>query len=204
MYIDKVKKHKRRVFMGIFEIIAIGVALSMDACAITVANCTAYQKDLTLKKQWAMPIAFAIFQGIMPLIGFYLGTFFAEYLSSIGGFLTAGIFYVLAGKIIFDIIKESKNKDDEQPKKSQLTYGMIAVQAVATSIDALIIGVTLSLTLATPFLAVGLIAVTTFVLVAIAMLLGKYLGKFLGKYAEWVGAIILFIIATKELISALV
>ena len=189
--------------MGIFEIIAIGVALSMDACAITVANCTAYQKDLTLKKQWSMPIAFAVFQGIMPLIGFYLGSFFAEYLSAIGGFLTAGIFYILAGKIIFDIIKESKNKEEE-PKKNKLTYGMIIVQAVATSIDALIIGVTLSLSLATPFLAVGLIALTTFVLVALAMLLGKSLGKFLGKYAEWAGAIILFIIATKELITALI
>jgi putative Mn2+ efflux pump MntP len=205
LYIDKVKNFKERIFMGVLEIIAIGVALSMDACAITVANCTAYQKDLTLKKQWSMPIAFAIFQGIMPLIGFYLGTFFAEYLSSIGGFITAGIFYVLAGKIIFDIIKDSKEKDtDNQPKKNQLTYSMIIIQAVATSIDALIIGVTLSLSLTTPFLAVGLIAVTTFALVTVAMLLGKSLGKFLGKYAEWAGAIILFIIATKELITALI
>ena len=191
--------------MGVLEIIAIGVALSMDACAITVANCTAYQKDLTLKKQWSMPTAFAIFQGIMPLIGFYLGTFFAEYLSSIGGFITAGIFYVLAGKIIFDIIKDSKEKDtDNQPKKNQLTYSMIIIQAVATSIDALAIGITLALLpKINIFVAVTFIGVITFILSAIGIKIGN---KFGGKYkskAEFLGGAILIILGIKILLEHL-
>lgn len=191
--------------MGILEVIAIGVALSMDACAVTVANCTAYQKSLTNKKLWSMPISFAVFQGLMPLIGFYLGSIFAEHLSSIGGFLTAGVFYILAIKIIIDIVKEMKSKEEEKEQtQGNLTLGTIIVQAVATSIDALIIGVSLSLNLTSPFWAVGVIALTTFALVSIAMLLGKSLGKVLGKYASWVGAIILFAIATKELITALI
>ena len=191
--------------MGVLDVIAIGIALSMDACAITVANCTAYSKSLDNKKLWSMPVAFALFQGIMPLIGFYLGSIFASYLSAIGGFLTSGVFYLLSIKIIIDIIKEMKEKDENKKnEQGTLTLGMVIIQAVATSVDALIIGVSLSLNLASPFWAVGLIALTTFVLVAIAMMLGKSLGKVLGKYASWVGAIILFALATKELISAIV
>jgi putative Mn2+ efflux pump MntP len=82
---------------------------------------------------------------------------------------------------------------------------MLLLQAVATSIDALIVGVSFSLGMAiNVFLAVGIIAITTFALVLVACFLGKYLGKMLGKYAEIAGAIILFILATKEIIFAII
>ena len=188
--------------MSIWDIIAIGVALSMDACALTIANCTVY-KNLRLRKQWAMPVTFAIFQGIMPIIGFFIGSLFAKYLESIDGFLVAGVFYVLCGKILFDIIKD-KDKENGEAKQN-LSYTVIIVQAIATSIDALIIGVTLSLSLTfSIFIGASVIAVTTFILATIAMLLGKVLGSTLGKYAEWVGVGILFILATKELVVAII
>ena len=191
--------------MSILDVIAIGIALSMDACAITIANCTVYKKTLSIKKQWSMPIAFAVFQGIMPLIGFYIGSIFAKYLQSIGGYVTAAVFYALAIKIVVDLVKEMRCEGPECPIGQTLTYSTVIVQAVATSIDALIIGVSLSIGLTFSILgAVGLIVATTFILVAIALMLGKYLGDILGKYAEWTGAIILFALATKELVSAIV
>lgn len=191
--------------MSILDVIAIGIALSMDACAITIANCTVYKKTLSLKKQWSMPIAFAVFQGIMPLIGFYIGSIFAKYLQSVGGYVTALVFYALAFKIVVDLVKEMRCEGPECPIGQTLTYSTVIVQAVATSIDALIIGVSLSIGLTFSIWgAVGLIVATTFILVAIALMLGKYLGDILGKYAEWTGAIILFALATKELVFAIV
>lgn len=187
--------------MSIWDIIAIGVALSMDACALTIANCTVY-KNLNHKKQWAMPVTFAIFQGVMPILGFFVGSIFAKYLQSIGGFLVAGVFYLLCGKILYDIIKD---KEKNGKVRQNLSYALILIQAIATSVDALIIGVTLSFSLTfSIFVASSVIAVTTFILVAVAMVLGKILGSTLGKYAEWAGAGILFILATKELVIAII
>lgn len=191
--------------MSIWDIIAIGVALSMDACAITIANCTVYKKSLTQKKLWSMPTAFAVFQGIMPLLGFFIGSLFAKYLQSFGGYITSAVFYILSFKIVFDLIKEMKCQGEQCKNGQILTYSMVLIQAVATSVDAFIIGVSLSFTLTfSIYIAILIIALTTFVLVAIAMLLGKYLGSILGKYAEWVGAGILFILATKELVMAII
>ena len=194
--------------MGIFDIILIGIALAMDACALTIANCTTYKKDLCKKHEWSMPIAFAIFQGIMPLIGYLIGHAFAGILEPITGYLTAGIFLVLGIKIVVDIIKESKevslDKNNEcDCKKSKFTFSLLIFQAFATSIDALAVGVTfVNLTFSVVF-AVLIISAVTFILVSAALIFGKKLGELFGKYAEWVGAIILLCLAVKSLIEAL-
>lgn len=197
--------------MGIFEIILIGIALSMDACALTIANCTTYKNNLCKKHEWSMPIAFAIFQGLMPLLGYFIGSAFANLLEPITGYLTAGIFFVLGAKIVVDIIKEGKekrecslkNKDECDCKKSKFTYSLLIFQAFATSIDALAIGVTFVELTFSVFLAALAISAVTFILVSAALIFGKKLGELFGKYAEWVGAIILFILAIKSLIEAL-
>ncbi len=200
--------------MNLFDVLGIGVALSMDACALTIANCTTYGNAITRRKGFAMPLLFAVFQGIMPLIGFFIGSLFAQYLSSIGGYLTAGVFYILCGKIIFDIVKDHREEQEFKlngetertalPKKS-FSIALLLMQAVATSIDALIVGVTMSFELTfSIWWAVLAIAGVTFALVFLALLLGKRIGVLLGKYASWAGAIILFTLATKTLIEAII
>ena len=194
--------------MEVIEIILIGVALSMDACAITIANCTTYKKTITLKQEWAMPIAFALFQGIMPLIGFFIGYLFSDLFLSISKYITAAIFLFLAGKIVFDVLKESKQEKACEYCQSRtaatLSLAVIALQALATSIDALAVGITfISLKMHVVF-AVLLIAFTTFTLVSLALIFGKKMGDLFGKYAEWIGAVILFILAIKSLIEAFV
>ena len=194
-----------------YEVILIGIALSMDACAITIANCATYKGRLGAKKEWAMPIAFAFFQGLMPLIGFFVGYLFYDYVGSIAKFITAGIFFLLAGKIIFDIIKEKMcEKKMVEVKgatceiKKNFTYGMLILQAVATSIDALAVGVTFISLSFSVFLAIAIVCGVTFILVSLALFFGKKLGELFGKYAEWVGATILFALAVKSLIEALI
>ena len=80
--------------MGLIDVILTALALSMDACALTISNCTVYKCDLNAKKECSMPIAFGIFQGVMPLIGYLLAKLFTSFVSldKFTGFLTAIIF----------------------------------------------------------------------------------------------------------------
>ena len=185
--------------MTFFEIILIGVALAMDAFAIAISNCATHGGKLTAKQGISMPIFFALFQFAMPVIGFYLGSIFASSLTAYAGYITAGVFFVLTAKIVIDKLRDS---DDEQDK--EFSYTLLTVQAVATSIDALIIGMTFAITLSSPFIPSLIIGAVTFIIVWIAVFLGKRLGKALGKYAEWAGALILFAIALKNLIGAII
>ncbi len=195
--------------MNVLDVIFIGLALAMDACALTVANCTAY-RNMNAKKEWSMPVAFAIFQGIMPVIGFYIGSLFMDYLENVTGYITAAVFFILAAKIVFDIVNERKTcsenmgKTAERPNGTNFTFGILMLQGVATSIDALAIGVTFSQLSFSIFLAAGLIAAITFVLVSLSLLFGKSLGRLFGKYAQWVGAAVLFALAVKTLLEAII
>lgn len=194
--------------MSIWEIILIGVALAMDAFALTIANCTSYKNSLTRKKAWAMPAAFAIFQFLMPVIGFYVGSIFSNQIEQISKFITAGIFFVLAVKIVADNVKELKKSKKENPTENTaaaFTLGVLLMQAVATSIDALMVGVTFAVSLTfSVFLASLVIGAVTFIIVAVALLIGKSLGKVLGKYAQWAGAIILLALSVKNLVEGII
>ena len=196
--------------MSVYEIILIGVALAMDAFALTIANCTTYKNGLTKTKEWAMPVAFGLFQFLMPVIGYYVGNLFSSYLEKISKFITAGIFFILAIKIVIDNIKEMKEikTEEEKEKKGKtvvFTFGILGAQAIATSIDALMIGVTFAIELTfSVFLASLIIGAVTFLIVAIALFIGKSLGKALGKYAQWIGAIILLALSIKNLIEGIV
>ena len=184
--------------MQLYEIVLIGIALSIDACAVTIANCATYKNCLNKKKEWSMPVTFAIFQGLMPLIGYFIGSLFASIIAPVTKFITAAIFLFLAVKIIIDVFKE----DEKVCSRTSLSIGLIALQAVATSIDALAVGVTFINLSFSVFLAVAVISGVTFLLVSLALLFGKTLGNLFGKYAEWLGAGILLFLSIKSLIEA--
>ena len=69
--------------MQVIDVILISIALAIDACALTIANCATYGCSLTKKKEWMMPIAFAVFQGLMPVIGYFIGYAFKDYIGDI-------------------------------------------------------------------------------------------------------------------------
>lgn len=193
--------------MNIWEIAVIGVALAMDAFALTISNCTVYEKSLTRKKEWAMPCAFALFQFAMPVAGFFIGSFVSDFLQSFAKFLTAGIFFILSVKIVLDVLEEKNKKEPTSARKTgEFNARLIFIQAIATSIDALAVGVTFAASdlAVSVFIAAGVIGAITFGLVVIALFIGKSLGKLLGRYAVWAGAIILFILAVKNLIEGII
>ena len=194
--------------MDYLNIVFIGIALAIDACALTIANCATYKDVLNRKKEWAMPITFALFQGVMPLIGFLLGWLIKDYITGVLDFISAGIFFILSLKIVIDIIKEKKESKqieevDKTKKVAKFTVPLLLLQGLATSIDALVVGVTL-VNGVPIYISVIIISAITFALVALALLFGKFLGKIFNKYAEWVGAGILLALAIKSLIEGLI
>ena len=188
--------------MTIWEIILIGLAMAMDASAVTIANCTTCKTKLSLMKEWSMPITFALCQILMPIIGFYLGSLFTGYLSGTD-YIVAVVFFALGLKVILDGIKEQNEKEDCPINPPEVSYTTIIIQGIATSIDALIIGVTLSMNFATPFTPSLIIGAVTFATVSVALLLGKYLGHILGKYSPYIGATILFGLSIKSLLTGI-
>ena len=187
--------------MNILDVFLLGLALAMDAFALTVANCTTYKDTLNRKKEWAMPVCFALFQGVMPIIGYFVGSLFYGYIEGFIGYVTAGIFFLLALKIVIDIIKDLVKKDETDKKSARFTIWLLLLQGVMTSIDAIAGGITLLSSTLSIFISATIIAGVTFVVIVLALFIGKFLGAKLGRYANYVGAILLFGLALKALLE---
>ena len=185
--------------MNLLDIILIGIGLSMDAFAITISNCITYKNSLKKVQEWSMPTMFALFQGLMPLIGFFIGSFFFDYIKDYAKFLTSVIFFILALKIILDIIKERNCKEENKSCAPKFTFTLLVIQAFATSVDALIIGLTLNNASISIAISILVIVLVTFIIVTIALILGKKLGLILGKYANYISATLMLFLAIKNL-----
>lgn len=183
--------------MEFWEILIIGVGLAMDACCVSVSNgmCT---RPLKLRHALADAAFFGVFQGIMPTIGFFAGSLVVGFFSRYSFWVVAAIFLLLGGKMIYDAVTE-----EEETACRSMTLRLLLVQAVATSIDALAVGVSFSAMSVNILYASSLIAATTFVLSFIAVFLGKKVGTLLNKKAGVFGGILLLLIAVKTLLDGL-
>ena len=167
----------------------------MDAFAVTISNMFAY-RNLSRTRMMLMPITFGFFQGIMPLIGYFAGTFFADMMSRYAGIISFLILGFIGGKMIWD----GFHHDEACPVKP-FGPGLLLMQAVATSIDALAVGVSFAAVSANIYLAVSLIGATTFVLSLIAVRIGQWIGDKLNAKAEIFGGTILVLIGLKIFIE---
>ena len=181
--------------MNIVDILVIGAGLSMDAFAVSVCKGLAMKK-MDIKKALVCSLYFGVFQALMPLIGFLLGSGFKNVVSSIDHWIA----FVLLGIIGINMIKEAKSCDvvnDSMDVKTMLTL------AVATSIDALAIGVTFAFLKVSIIPAVSIIGLITFVCCFIGVKLGSAFGEKLKSKAEIMGGVMLILIGTKILIEHL-
>lgn len=185
--------------MDFLSIFLIGVGLSMDASAVSLA------KGMSLKneylKEYAVKLAFffGLFQGMMPLIGYFAGYHFASYIQNIDHWIA----FILLGLIGINMIREGNEEIEKESEVSSISYRNIFLLAIATSIDALAVGVSFAFLNVNILYAVIIIAVTTFVLSFFSVLLGKTLGSMFQKYAELLGGIILILLSIKILIEHL-
>lgn len=194
--------------MGIIDILLTGVGLSMDAAAVSMTN-GMNEPKMKLPKILLIALFYGVAQGVMPLIGYYAGSLFATAVAKIAPWLALALLGFIGGKMIFEAICELK-KNGEQPKEAKpLSLGSLAVQALATSIDALAVGISLvaldkSGALAVNiFVAVSMIAASTFIISLLSVFVGKKFGELLSDKAELVGGLILVAIGLKIFIEGI-
>lgn len=190
--------------MGIIELFLIAVGLSMDAFAVSIGNGLSMKEKQT-KAALAIAVSFGFFQALMPTLGYFLGTAFEQIIREFDHYIALIFLGFIGGKMIFDGIKELRaRKKGEEPEEKgfKLSFGTLMIQAVATSIDALIVGVSFA---ALPdvniWAAVVLIGITTFAISLIGVFFGKKFGQLLGSRAEIFGGIILVGIGLKVFIE---
>lgn len=183
--------------MGLLELFILAVGLSMDAFAVSVCKGLA-MKQITFKKAAIVGAWFGGFQALMPLIGWLLGSQFKSYITAIDHWIA----FVLLLIIGANMIKESFDKSEESANAS-LGFKIMVMLAIATSIDALAVGVTFAFLEVNIWWAISFIGCVTFILSAVGVKAGSVFGVKYKSKAELAGGIILILIGTKILLEHL-
>ena len=182
--------------MGIIEVVLIGIALSADAMSVTICNLVANPR---MGRGWAfsMPVAFGLFQGLMPLLGYFAGSFAANLIEAYAGVVAFVILGFIGGKMIRDGITATGEVESD----GRLGMAALLAQAVATSIDAFAVGVSFVSRSHAIFLHCGIITLCTFALCVLMLAIGRKVGALLGERSQIVGGAILVLIGLKALLS---
>ena len=179
------------------ELIFIAIALAMDSVAVSIASGSKY-KSINFLQVLKIALFFGIFQGFMPLIGYFAGNLFASFVDSIDHYIAFAILVYLGYRMI-----QEAREDDFEDEVKDLKNKTLLILAVATSIDALAIGITFSFSQVDIWYAVTLITLITFALCIVAVYIGKLLGGYLEDKAEYLGGIILIILGFKILLEGI-
>lgn len=183
--------------MSTLALFFLAIGLSMDAFAVAVCKGLA-MTQITLKKAIIVGLWFGIFQAGMPVIGYVLGSGFQKQISSIDHWIA----FILLALIGANMIREALSKTEEEADAS-LSFKNMLVLAVATSIDALAIGITFAFLTVNLPKAILLIGITTFILSIIGVKIGNIFGTKYQAKAEFAGGIILIILGLKILLEHL-
>lgn len=182
--------------MGLLSLLILAVGLSMDAFAVSVCKGLSIRgssrKASVLCGAW-----FGGFQALMPLIGFFLGSLFAEAIEAFDHWIAFGLLALIGANMIREALSQEEEETD-----ADLSVRTMFLMAVATSIDALAVGISLAMAGAVNiFAAVALIGITTFVLSAIGVKVGNVFGSRYEKKAEFAGGVILILLGVKILLE---
>lgn len=179
------------------EIYFIAIALAMDSVAVSIASGAKF-KNISLSNTIKIAFFFGFFQGFMPLIGYFVGSTFASYVDSIDHYIAFIILLYLG----YNMIKEGL-EDNIEEEVQNLKTKTLTMLAIATSIDALAVGITFSFQDINIWYAVSVIALITFILCIAAVNIGKRLGGFLENKAEFLGGGILILLGFKILLEGI-
>ena len=184
--------------MGIIELILLAVGLSMDAFAVSVCKGLSMQKA-GLKEGAICGAWFGGFQALMPLIGFFLGTLFAEAIEAFDHWIAFGLLALIG----INMLREAFG-GEEEACCDDLSFKKMFVMAVATSIDALAVGISLAMAgNVNIYIAILLIGVVTFTLSAVGVKIGNIFGSRFHQPAQIAGGVILILLGIKILLEHL-
>lgn len=190
--------------MDLLTLLLVAVGLSMDAFSVSVSN-GIFMKTITPSSAFKVAGAFGVFQGLMPIIGYLVAGMFAETIRVVDHWVAFVLLGFIGGKMLWEVLHE-----DDAPKGNPTHWRTLLVMAVATSIDAMAVGVTMALgrtDLLAPWwgflLCAAVIAVVTFVFCFGGVYLGCRTGNCFGKRAQIAGGIVLIGIGVKILLEHL-
>ena len=185
--------------MTILEILIIALGVSMDAFAVSICKglsvCRLRPSHILSTGLW-----FGGFQALMPLLGFFLGVSFADFVSNVDHWIA----FILLGIIGGNMIKESFHKDEDCCVDPDFSFKTMLAMAVATSIDALAIGVSFAFLKVDIWTAVLLIGICTALFSGVGVLIGRYFGHRWKSKAEFAGGFILVAMGVKILLEHLI
>lgn len=182
--------------MGLSELLVIAIGVSMDAFAVAICKGLAVQK-IRFSQVLATALWFGGFQALMPLAGYYLGISFADFVSNVDHWIA----FILLGIIGGNMIKESCQKDDDCQLDPDFSIKTMLALAVATSIDALAVGVSFAFLRVNIWKAIMFIGVTTAVFSGVGVFVGKIFGSRFKSKAEFAGGFILIAMGLKILLE---
>lgn len=189
--------------MNLAELLILAVGLAMDAFAVAVCKGLSIRK-ISIKHPVVVGLYFGIFQAAMPLIGYFLGKQFSDKISAIDHWVAFILLGIIGVNMIRGSIKEEEEEDCGcgETDNSLNVKGML-VLAVATSIDALAVGITFAFLKVNIFMATSFIGIVTFLISAAGVVIGNVFGGKLKSKAEMAGGIILVCLGTKILLEHL-
>ncbi len=184
--------------MSLWELLLLAVGVSMDAFAVSIGKGLSARK-VTVREALAVALWFGGFQALMPVIGYFLGAGFADLVEKIDHWIA----FALLAMIGVNMIREALKAGDAEPADASFAFRPMLLLAVATSIDALAVGVSLAFVKADIWRSIAIIGVTTALFSVVGLLIGKKVGKRFHKDAQILGGVILIAIGLKILIEHL-
>lgn len=183
--------------MGIVEITLLGIGLAMDAFAVSICKGLSMKK-MNWKNAIIIALYFGIFQALMPVIGYFLGTTFESLVTKFDHWIAFVLLLAIGGSMV----KEAFSKEEEN-KNDKVDFKTMSILALATSIDALAVGITFAFFEVNVLLAVTIIGLITFIISIIGVKIGNRFGDKYQSKAELTGGIILILLGIKILLEHL-
>ncbi len=188
--------------MTIIDVVILSIGLAIDASCVCTTSGLVYKPNTIKSFKIALP--FGVFQGVMPLIGYFGIGLLPDELFRYNHIIAFVLLCLVGTKMLVDALKSRSRKEKCKGDVKQLTVQIMLVQAISTSIDALTVGVTLgNQPIPFMFAAVGIISIITLAMCFGAVILGKKVGTKLNSKAEIFGGIVLVLIAVRLLVNGL-
>lgn len=189
--------------MGLLELLLVGIGLSMDAFAVSICQGLCMPK-LNWRHAAVIALFFGGFQALMPLAGWFLGSRFAGYIQNFDHWVAFVLLVIIGGNMLREAFGPEDDEDEAAcAVDAKLDLKQLFLMAVATSIDALAVGVTFAFLEVKIVLAISIIGTTTFCLSLVGVAVGNFFGTRYKKRAEAAGGIILILLGIKILLEHL-
>lgn len=189
--------------MGIIELVFLSVGLAMDAFAVSI--CKGLEMPVTnYKRAGIIALFFGAFQAGMPVAGYLLGSRFQKYIESVDHWIAFALLALIGGQMVYEALRKDGGEQENKDGSSVFSIKQLIILAIATSIDALAVGITFALLKGTNiFLSAGMIGIITFIISFAGVVIGNKFGNKYERRAQLAGGIILIAIGLKILLEHL-